>query len=280
MIIAGIVTFNPDLKRLSENINAVINQVQKLVIVDNGSTNVDQIKDLITNEGIILIELPSNEGVAKALNIIMEYGLDHGAEWVLTLDQDSVVNCSLIANYSDYFYLDKVGMFTCRIEDRNISEDDTNLGDEPFEIVDRCITSGSLTNIKAWNQAGRFDEDMFIDFVDFDLCMKMRKIGYSIVRINSFGLLHEIGHSKKIRLFNKEQVVYNHPPIRKYYIVRNRIYYIHKHAEIINMRIEIKALVRYIVLVLLFENNKITNLQSILHGMKDAWVLIAKEGTT
>ena len=42
--LAGIVTFNPDIERLNENISAIINQVDKVVVVDNGSENADDIK--------------------------------------------------------------------------------------------------------------------------------------------------------------------------------------------------------------------------------------------
>ena len=44
---AGIVTFNPDIGRLKENIDAILPQVSELVIVDNGSANVDEVCNMI-----------------------------------------------------------------------------------------------------------------------------------------------------------------------------------------------------------------------------------------
>ena len=44
-IAGGIILYNPDLKRLKENITAVINQVELLFIVDNGSKNINLIEN-------------------------------------------------------------------------------------------------------------------------------------------------------------------------------------------------------------------------------------------
>ena len=44
-IIATIVTYNPDIDRLSENIKSVYCQVDEIYIYDNASKNVNQILD-------------------------------------------------------------------------------------------------------------------------------------------------------------------------------------------------------------------------------------------
>jgi rhamnosyltransferase len=41
MIFAGIVTYQPDLNRLGDNLRAVSPQVRKVIIYDNGSTNIE-----------------------------------------------------------------------------------------------------------------------------------------------------------------------------------------------------------------------------------------------
>ena len=42
-IIAGIVTFNPDIDRLVRNVNSIKNQVDQVVLVDNGSNEMEMI---------------------------------------------------------------------------------------------------------------------------------------------------------------------------------------------------------------------------------------------
>ena len=38
--IAGIVLYNPDLGRLKENIESICKQVDKVILIDNGSDNI------------------------------------------------------------------------------------------------------------------------------------------------------------------------------------------------------------------------------------------------
>ena len=82
-----------------------------------------------------------------------------------------------------------VGCLTCNIVDRNFSIEKKETG---FEDIDYCITSGSLMNVEITLSVGGFDESMFIDKVDCDVCINLKKHGYRIVRIDYEGLLHEI----------------------------------------------------------------------------------------
>ena len=49
-------------------------------------------------------------------------------------------------------------------------------------------------------------DDFFIDCVDFEYCMNMRKHGYSLIRNNEIILHHELGNYVKKRIFGKEFV--------------------------------------------------------------------------
>ncbi len=46
-ILAAIVPYNPDLERLQKNINAIEPQVEHLIIVDNGSKNINLISRIL-----------------------------------------------------------------------------------------------------------------------------------------------------------------------------------------------------------------------------------------
>ena len=69
-VLVGIVTFNPDLGRLKDNINAVLVQVKHILIVDNGSDNFEEVNCLFSDD-ITIIKNVKNEGIAKALRQIM-----------------------------------------------------------------------------------------------------------------------------------------------------------------------------------------------------------------
>lgn len=75
-VLAGIVTYNPEISRLRENIESIITQVKQVIVVDNGSSNIGDIKKIIKNfERTVLVELNENLGIATALNKIGEYAV-------------------------------------------------------------------------------------------------------------------------------------------------------------------------------------------------------------
>ena len=68
-ISAGIVLFNPDIKRLKENIDAVIVQCTHVYLVDNGSGNIDEVLELLKKykkSKISVICNAKNHGIAKS----------------------------------------------------------------------------------------------------------------------------------------------------------------------------------------------------------------------
>jgi len=269
MKISGIVLFNPDIVRLEENITAIENQVDKLVLVDNGSNNIEEIrKKAASHTKVTLVENGENLGIAVALNKIVLFAYEHGAEWVLTLDQDSVVYFELVLTYEKYVSEKNIGILTCIIKDRNSSL--LVSFDKSYKEVENCITSGSYTNVKACMELGGFDEKMFIDYVDFDMCQTMRKNGYKVLRINYVGVLHEVGKTRVVKFLGKEKNVYNHSPFRKYYIVRNHLYYIKKHKHHLDVVKEYFRLIKYILLVVIYEEQRIEKIKNIFKGISDS----------
>ena len=254
-IIASIVTFNPDIARLKANVEAIVPQINEIVIIDNGSKNISDIQSLICNyKSIDLIINENNKGIAKALNQAAEYALRKGYKWIITLDQDSVAPENLVSTYSKFTDCNDIGIVCCKIVDRNFGElKEQKLKTKGYEEVPMCITSASMMNLNAWKQVGGFDEKMFIDSVDFDICLSMREHGYKIIRTYDASLLHEVGHSEIRKLLGKEYQIYHHSPLRYYYMVRNGIYLGKKHH--FTERAIYRAF-RLFFLVILFEDNK------------------------
>lgn len=219
-MVAGIVLYNPVINILLENIDAIKNQVTDLVLVDNASSNRDTIA-LLESLGYFIIKNHTNKGVACALNQICEYAKNKGANWVVTLDQDSVVPGNLVEKYTEYCGFPDVAMLCPTIFDRNIGLVQNSTTD--YAYVDYCITSSSAINLQAWESVGGFYEDYFIDSVDFDMCYQLRQFGYKILRVCELKLSHEVGKSKKKVFLGQNFVVYNHNPLRCYYIIRNKI---------------------------------------------------------
>ena len=125
-ISAGIVLFNPDIKRLKENIDAVIVQCTHVYLVDNGSKNISEVIEMLngfnSSQFSVILNL-ENQGIAKALNQLTIAAQKDGYEWILTLDQDSVSPSNIIDEFENYTAYQNVGMLCPVIYDRNKGEE-------------------------------------------------------------------------------------------------------------------------------------------------------------
>lgn len=270
VIYAGIVLYNPEINRLIENIEHITHQVDMVLLVDNGSKNAEVIKKLLNNfENIQYINLHENKGIAYALNVIANKAEKANVKWVITLDQDTVCENDIIERYKPYLSLEKVGQLTCDYRDRNfkdISEKKDSY--KQLEEVTWCITSAALLNIEAWKNAGGFDETLFIDEVDYDICLTMREKGYHIYKANFIGFIHEIGSGKTIKFGFLEIKTWNHSPMRRYYGVRNAIIVARKHKEL-NFHRAFLGAIKHMIIIFTFENQKLEKLKAGLQGLRD-----------
>lgn len=273
-VCAGIVLFNPNIERLKDNLDSIAEQVEEIVLIDNASENLCEIKKLIgryENCRIILNE--ENLGVAKALNQIMEFGFKNDYEWMLTLDQDSVAESDLIEEYVDFiaeYNKDSLVCVTCNVVDRNFSSTEKFDKNEKYKEVDYCITSGAMMKTAVIDIVGGFDERMFIDRVDTDICIRLIKHNYQIIKLNYNGILHEIGRGKQISLGFRTWDLYNHPAIRRYYMSRNSVYLNCKHHSSYSRKVMFGDFF-HTFLVLLFEDNKLEKLRFSLKGYSDGF---------
>jgi len=276
MILAGITLFNPNLKRLKENIAAITTQVDSILCVDNGSNNIVKIEHILSLQypDIIFIKNFKNLGVATALNQMFQYAQFNGYDWVLTLDQDSICPQNLIKEFKEFIGKKRIGCICPLVKDRNYMRIDKHHG--KVEKVDKCITSASLNSVDAWKDVKGFTDELFIDFVDHDYCAKLIEHGYKILRINSVILLHEIGKGKDHKLFGLHFTTLNHNAFRKYYIVRNRIYYMYVHKKIINYK---KELLKFYILffkTIFFEDDKFKKIIAMFKGWRDGIIWKSK----
>ncbi len=246
-ICAGMVLFNPDIDRTSRNVENTLTQVDHLFIVDNGSSNIADFSAKFSNDKRVTFILNGeNKGIAFALNRILHAASENGYEWVLTLDNDTICDKDMIAVYSEYIHLEKVGIISPYIIHRGSLLPEEYLSSPKYEAdlihtYDRCITSASLTNVKAATEIGGFNDELFIDAVDFDFNHRLLSAGYSILKANDTYIVQEIGNRTPIKLFNLIYKVTRiskfktvryfsvHSDFRLYYIARNYKWFLRKY---------------------------------------------------
>lgn len=267
-IAAGIVLYNPDFELLKINIESIISQVEKLVIIDNASDNIKEIEEylhLLSN--CYLTKNSENFGIAKALNQIIK-NFEQEFEWVLLLDQDSVVPPNFIHQFKKYIHMDKIGIICPKINYQN--DDRMTIQEcEEYKFVEKCITSGSLINTEVWRFVDFFDEAMFIDFVDFEYCIRIQKAGYKILQINNIFLRHNLGNLESKRFANRKVRVTNHSAIRYYYYVRNALYTVRKHKNYLNPFPIYRKILKKMAKIILYERDKIGKLHAMFRGYID-----------
>lgn len=270
-VIAGIVTFNPDINRLSSNIDAVKGQVDSIIIVDNGSENAAKIEESVSSD-ITLIKWKENKGIASALRTIMDFAIFHKYSWVLTIDQDSVVQERLIDQYLIYANrkeCSNVGLFTCLIKDRNFKNTKHESQKSDIKKVDSCITSAAFCCVEKYKKIDGYDESFFIDCVDFDICYQLRDAGFDVCRINYIGLLHEVGHGENRKFFWVTIVIYHHNAKRIYTLSRNMILLWKKHPKIYGLHRLIKKQLALLIRIAWYENEKVQKMRSFRCGILD-----------
>ena len=208
MKLAGVVVlYNPDQKVIN-NINSYIDELDALYLVDNSSADNST---LFMHEKVEYIPLRKNTGIAHALNVGAKKAIDHHFHYLLTMDQDSI---------DDDAEKDMVGIYS-PFHKTAISE---TVPKELFTSPLVVMTSGNIINLDIYKYVEGFKEWMFIDCVDFEYGLNVRKHGYTIKQINTVFLEHELGDYEIKHIFNKKIFCDNHSALRRYYIVRNSFY--------------------------------------------------------
>lgn len=236
-IAAGIVLFNPDnAERTIRCIDELQKQVEKVYIYDNSTV---QLSFELPSD-IEYITQKENMGLAHALNVIMQKASDDGYEWVITMDQDSIIPNGMVESFGNYVCRLDVGIICPQVTDLRRKYEGVN-EKKGIQEVEFCITSASCTRIEAWRNIGGFDDWLFIDLIDNDFCKRMISSKYKIIMLNDMVLNQEFGriipknpkkqqfwigmsrilHNKNIAKFSYKKEV---SPIRVYYTCRNIIY--------------------------------------------------------
>lgn len=226
-VCAVIVSFRPCQEDLG-NLAKVRPQVEKLVVVDNGSWAEDilLLRSASRQLDFELIENGSNLGIGAALNIGVRWAEVNGCKWVALFDQDSTV--------TEGFIEQMLADFEHQARQRNIlllvpGYKDPSTGVErvcslhedggPFVT----ITSGSLLPIHAFQSCGYFKEELFIYTVDDEFSLRLRSLGYSIGLSPHAILLHRSGTPSYYTIFGRRWFgTTNYRPGVRYYISRNR----------------------------------------------------------
>jgi rhamnosyltransferase len=262
-----VVLYQPD-DAVIDNILSYIDGLATLYVIDNSAD-----PDAVIIERInampkcLYISNPENKGIASALNHGAKLAIDNGANWLLTMDQDSrfqAADFNKLLNFTEQQNEQVTGLVSPFHQ--------TGVSVEPVTEVDEVVTimtSGNLISLFAWQAIGGFDERYFIDAVDWDYCLRLNLYKFKVLRYNRVHLQHGLGNATKHQSITGKQITaLNYNKIRRYYITRNKLLIIFKYYRqypkyCYNV---FKSLFRDLRHILLYEDGKQAKLWFMLKG--------------
>jgi rhamnosyltransferase len=243
-VLAVIVGYEPDRDELGRLVETLRANAFETLIVDNSESEVGRASAhaVAAAYGADYVGNPLNIGVAAAQNVGLRVARERGKTHVLLLDQDSTLQRETVDRLIAAFVaLRDAGQAVAAVGPSLV---DPRTGYRaPFprlrhvrmqklhpaagEVVD-CdvlISSGCLISLAAVERVGPLDEALFIDYVDFEWCVRARALGFQVFGVGDAELAHTIGDSP-VRILGR--VISLHSPVRNYYFIRNALLFLGK----------------------------------------------------
>ena len=222
----------------------------KIILIDNESQNVFS-DNINKSDRIHIIKNKNNEGFSKANNQGIKYSLKNGFEYVLLLNNDTLIKNDLI-----YLLINKSKSLNQKIIQPLILNYDgtkiwnaggiinyflgtfqTHKKGKSFKNFKRnehftdwftgcCV----LIKSEIFDEVGFFDESFFAYYEDIDFSIRLREHGYSIAMMNDSYLYHFESASSKFSNQNEG----NLSPYVHYLNIRNHILLLKKHSKSFN----------------------------------------------
>jgi rhamnosyltransferase len=238
--IAVVVTFNPEIEALKRLFESLSRQVQKIIVVDNGSSNYSEFSGALATFDVECVALTqsTNLGIAQAQNLGIVKARSFGATHIALFDQDSEPLPQMIEQLHRAIvfkqaqgvrvacvgpnYLDE-RRYTpppfIRFEGLKLIR--VNCSDSNSIVaVDYLIASGSLVPISTFDTVGLMREDLFIDYVDIEWGLRAKDLGLCSFGVCNAKMRHNLG-DEPLLVFGRKYPL--HSPLRHYYHFRNAI---------------------------------------------------------
>jgi GT2 family glycosyltransferase len=260
----------------------------EILIIDNGSQDgsVEYLRQAFPK--IALIANARNLGFASGSNVGMRLALEQGADYVLLVNNDTVVKPDLLAELlAESERHPKAGLLSPKIYyadhpdriwwaggtyslwqgvPRHLGWKEKERGQyETARVIDWATGCVVLLRCDALLKTGLFDDKMFANAEDLDLSLRMRSVGWEVRYVPAAKLWHKEG-------FATRRNAGEH--VRYFTSIRNLLWVMHKHARTLHwLTFCPYFLVRY-VFVLVFKSLCRGNLKSaraVLGGVAAFW---------
>ena len=260
---ALVTLYNPSEKEFN-NCRILSQQVDTVILCDNSQESHETVFQ--NEKNIIYITKNENLGLGAAFNVALKndtYGWKDD-DLIIFFDQDSQIGEGYIQALQDeyrkietlipnlgclgpVFYNTSNGRTERPRQKKNIT-------DETYEVSNTITSSlmmryGNLKRIDFWN------EKVFLDLADWDLCWRMQKAGMVCCMTEKVVLHHSVGNGEKKVGPIKLRVG---QPFREYYQTRDALYLLQENYVPLKMRLRLIAnvTIRPVVHYLMLDDKK------------------------
>ena len=272
---ALVTLYNPSEKEFN-NSRILSQQVDTVILCDNSQESHETVFQ--NEKNIIYITKNENLGLGAAFNVALKndtYGWKDD-DLIIFFDQDSQIGEGYIQALQDeyrkietlipnlgclgpVFYNTSNGRTERPRQKKNIT-------DETYEVSNTITSSlmmryGNLKRIDFWN------EKVFLDLADWDLCWRMQKAGMVCCMTEKVVLHHSVGNGEKKVGPIKLRVG---QPFREYYQTRDALYLLQENYVPLKMRLRLIAnvTIRPVVHYLMLDDKK-SRMKFIRRGIND-----------
>ena len=216
----------------------------EIILVDNES-DISKVSIFMSRENIKTILNPKNEGFSKANNQGIEYALKNNFDYILLLNNDTVINNNLIDVLIKTIQVKKVYAVQPLIlnhDGRKIwngggkinyfigTFSSSKKAYDSFKLIEWFTGCCCLFDSKLFKDIGKFDERFFAYYEDVDLSLRMKKSGYKIGFTSQTDLIHLESASSKFETSKEGSL----NPFVHYLNIKNHILILRKHSKIFN----------------------------------------------
>ena len=255
-IIAIVVTYNPDLELLKKSLFTYIDAVDNVYIIDNSTELFDATKFTNISNKIKFEKLGENKGIAYALNYGINLCAGEKPDYILTMDQDTLYVPSIRSFPLDAFNQNIMAIVP--VLDQRIK----NI--QPYNVKN-AIQSGAIFKYDILKLIGEFNNNYFIDYVDYEYFKRGRNLGYKILCLPSMSICHQNGDLFEGKLLFWKYKYNFSSPMRMYYQTRNAIDYIIKYKDYKQLLVFIKLIFK----TFLISDRKSERFKFIIKGIID-----------
>jgi O-antigen/teichoic acid export membrane protein/GT2 family glycosyltransferase len=270
-IAAVVVTYRPE-DELIRSLRYLNLSCDRIFIVDNSWPGENKVIDQIRQFDRVELTLnDKNLGIASALNVGVQQALAYGVDWIVTLDQDSCLDeewfLAMGKAYEAVPDKTNLGLLAPVHFDSNSGYVSRKLSkmDRIIERQTVVMTSGNLVPRATFEKVGGFDERLFIEYVDHDFCLKVKKRGLQTYIVPGAKMAHRLGDMRKHGIGGFFFFSHNYLPVRRYYRARNRLILYKRHIGLWILQDQDFA-IRDMIKILLVEKDRWKKVQATLEG--------------